>query len=866
MKLIKCIYEFIFEKYFFLLLSIVIFFILKVPIETFISNTVVEPVSSHIEPTCYNDACFFLIIGCAVIFVWYRLANRYIPSPTFTQIIISITVIYLFYRYKEVTWKFTPLALLPYIKYADILIVIYLAQLLLWMPHVKVWIQDKLRKNRKVNEKLPLWIQNAWVWAQNKYGQDEKPIKNSLFDDHPLNKEDLDEKGKDPLGYSTYAQNLGEKILNSQFDNAFAIGINGKWGIGKTSFINLLKSKVKGEDIIEINFNPWNSHSPQAIIQDFFETVHEAIRPYHSSLSRKLIQYSNKLIKLNSNKVTQSIQTTVSAITGFDSVNKLHSEIDAALKKIDRKMVIYIDDVDRLDSQEIVEVIRLIRNTANFYNTFFIVAYDRNYVVSALQQHNAYKQENFLEKIFQIEVTLPYFKKNILQNKLAEKLNQEPYRGLFVSFLKVKHEVDFLNKWLESMRDVTRLANALILNFNMLEGEVDFYDFMRIELLRLKYPSVYELLFRETSEFLVGSSNSPDKKLHYRLNKPEGKEPYLKHHLEDNYTKLSIPKSDISKIVNFVDSTFSSNHTFHTRSHLSIVYPSRFALYFAYNLLEGALSEVALSKARAQSQEEFNSRISQWIDEGLDFELKNRFEEIKDFDNRDDFEKVIKAILHLANQAGYDENDLFNKLSNYDNKLTKKYYPGSNGQKELTSFIKSLLREAKSPYLFEASFLRYVNKYHSDSFPLSIEECKEFTIEYLKKYSKETKSLNRNIWSLFNCCKQTVRTPTGSGNAYSVTYEPPEEAKTILKEFVLDNDIDGFIFEMVKDKWPGEKLYMIDSFADKLFNGWDKFKEAIDQQEDDKGEYLKEFKEFLALFAAEGYSKYIAFEFKEIPK
>src|SRR5690606_16329262 len=136
------------------------------------------------------------------------------------------------------------------------------------------------------------------------------------------------------------------------------------------------------------------------------------------------------------------------------------------------------------DNEEIVEVIRLIRNNANFYNTFFIVAYDRNYVVNALKNHNQYRQEQFLEKIFQIEITLPYFKSDILRYKLAEKLKQKFPQDFHST---IDEEVIgspsivpvFLNEWLGSMRDVTRLANALVLNLSKLNGEVVFNDFLR---------------------------------------------------------------------------------------------------------------------------------------------------------------------------------------------------------------------------------------------------------------------------------------------------------------------------------------------------------------------------------------------------
>lgn len=65
-----------------------------------------------------------------------------------------------------------------------------------------------------------------------------------------------------------------------------------------------------------------------------------------------------------------------------------------------------------------MEVLSLIRNSANFSNTIFIVAYDRNYLVSALEKVNNYHPHAYLEKIFQLELPLPQFERDIIVSVL----------------------------------------------------------------------------------------------------------------------------------------------------------------------------------------------------------------------------------------------------------------------------------------------------------------------------------------------------------------------------------------------------------------------------------------------------------------
>lgn len=231
-------------------------------------------------------------------------------------------------------------------------------------------------------------------------------LSNKFQTDDPLG-----EDGTDLLGYMDYAVSVTNKINESHFEKSFAIGINAAWGVGKTSFMDLTK-RALSKDAIIIDFKPWNSSHPDSIITDFFETFHEAIKPHPVNMHLLLSQYSRKLTQLNPNGITRFIETIVTLVYGETSLQKLHNQINNSLKQLKKKIVIYIDDVDRLDKNEIMEVLRLIRNTASFYNTVFIVAYDRNYIIESIEKHNTVAPKKFLEKIFQLEVNLPSFSKS----------------------------------------------------------------------------------------------------------------------------------------------------------------------------------------------------------------------------------------------------------------------------------------------------------------------------------------------------------------------------------------------------------------------------------------------------------------------
>ena len=60
------------------------------------------------------------------------------------------------------------------------------------------------------------------------------------------------------------------------------------------------------------------------------------------------------------------------------SLEKLKNDISNELLHLKKKVFVVIDDVDRLDKDEVFEVLRLVRNTAKFCNIIFFLPLYRN--------------------------------------------------------------------------------------------------------------------------------------------------------------------------------------------------------------------------------------------------------------------------------------------------------------------------------------------------------------------------------------------------------------------------------------------------------------------------------------------------------
>ena len=108
-------------------------------------------------------------------------------------------------------------------------------------------------------------------------------------------------KENDLLGRAKVASYLAKEIEHYKNRDSLTIGIVGKWGSGKTSFINMVLENFEGNDkYIVIKFNPWNISSRKQLISDFF------------------LQLSNNIKKENeSNKIIVTIGKSLGTLSKF---------------------------------------------------------------------------------------------------------------------------------------------------------------------------------------------------------------------------------------------------------------------------------------------------------------------------------------------------------------------------------------------------------------------------------------------------------------------------------------------------------------------------------------------------------------------
>lgn len=309
------------------------------------------------------------------------------------------------------------------------------------------------------------------------YKQDKEPeLKGFSVDNTEIELEDNQIK---------YAETLVKKLKNTDLSKeSFAVGITGEWGSGKSTFLNTMKEKIEKAKFAEIvEFNPWLCNSPEQVTQDFFATLINELSPKHSTLSRDINKYAkllNKIVKPSLSIFGIDLDLT----PGDDSLDELKENISDKLANLPKKVVILIDDTDRLEGNEVFEILRLIRNTADFKNVIYIATYDKEYVTDVLKENKIKDPDNYLEKIFQVEVPLP----KIESYKLWDMLMREI--GITEASNSNKQ---LILKILTNYRQIKRFARKYLLFVQYVNKQMDdYFDINRIDLFWLELLHTYD--------------------------------------------------------------------------------------------------------------------------------------------------------------------------------------------------------------------------------------------------------------------------------------------------------------------------------------------------------------------------------------
>ena len=329
----------------------------------------------------------------------------------------------------------------------------------------------------------------------------------------------LTDISEDILGREPIVELIVDSINNLVSSNhpCTAYGIYGKWGEGKTSLMNFVKSRLvkQGKDdcISIIEFNPWLVNNDDSLLREFFgslmtsadNVVREAFRKYGSMAILASKTIVNAIAPGIGSALGMGLELAKTALEDSrDTLSDLKEKASKAIVDSKRHLVIMIDDVDRLDKEELHSVFRLIRLVADFDNCIYLVALDPQLVSSSIRGFHGEGTTNdglhYLDKIIQIPITLPRIPKVNLQGIVRKELENTLEGYILIdSFTSI---CDVVTPFFQNIRDLKRYNNQLRFVLPHLKKEVNIKDLCILEAIKLKSPESYHRIYECRSSLM----------------------------------------------------------------------------------------------------------------------------------------------------------------------------------------------------------------------------------------------------------------------------------------------------------------------------------------------------------------------------
>ena len=233
----------------------------------------------------------------------------------------------------------------------------------------------------------------------------------------------------------------------------------------KEKFIKLWQYFTVKNQLVEIHFSPWNCTSKEQLLEEYLKLLSNQLNFVIPNIAPKLLQYAN-------------IVTGIDLCCYFGNffpkkdLSTLKKEIEEILYQTDKKIIVVIDDIDRIQGEEIFNLLKLIGIIANFPNIVNIVAYDKTYICDNLNTYfNSNNAEKYIQKIIPFEFPLPQISNENMQNlfntEFMEIIKGKDYNE---TGLKNKYS-NTIGGYLKNIRDLKQLLVAFEFHYKIFKHQ-----------------------------------------------------------------------------------------------------------------------------------------------------------------------------------------------------------------------------------------------------------------------------------------------------------------------------------------------------------------------------------------------------------
>ncbi|MEV3961596.1 P-loop NTPase fold protein [Nocardia sp. NPDC050193] len=342
----------------------------------------------------------------------------------------------------------------------------------------------------------------------------------------------IDTMSHDRLSRAVVATRIAQRIARTGAGPSVVFGLAGPWGSGKTSMLSMIGEaleNVSAEADTDpgwsvAHFTPWAASDIDSLITEFYTAIAAAL-PDQATEARDLLKATapvatavgKKLMaalidKIAPGGIEAALQAGTDALAdqlgtfnlSEDPFQVTFDKISKAIQKAGTRVLVVVDDLDRLHTDELLAVMKAVRLLGRFPNVHYLLAYDKTTVLdllisSDLARDNRDRAHRYLEKIVQYPFVLPPIQRVHIENELHDGLLTVARNlGLDLDALSTKYAVERLIDVLPDPDALTlRSIKQLCLQTDVLcsmvgPDEIDLFDAAVLTYIRLNYPDLYD--------------------------------------------------------------------------------------------------------------------------------------------------------------------------------------------------------------------------------------------------------------------------------------------------------------------------------------------------------------------------------------
>ncbi len=334
---------------------------------------------------------------------------------------------------------------------------------------------------------------------------------------------------EDKLGFRDVAKRIATSLVDRATEDGLVVGIEGAWGSGKSSLMFLIGEELKrlpmSKEPTVIDFRPWLVGNRDALITSLFGELAKELDKVALSAGDATPTYMANAKKAGDalRSFMRGIGTTGSAIevlgeasgwgplklvgNGVNALGKmaqknpdapslsdLKDNLVTSLRDLGHRFIVTIDDVDRLEPAEVIEILRLVRSVVDLPNVIYVLCYDIDILAHSIAQASGVRSgKDYLEKIVQLTVMVPKPEPLQLRQWFTDDLQLFAVPKNEDELDRLKSVIDYEGgRQLKTPRSVVRALDAIRFFWPPLQKEEgDLADLVWLQLIKDGNPQLY---------------------------------------------------------------------------------------------------------------------------------------------------------------------------------------------------------------------------------------------------------------------------------------------------------------------------------------------------------------------------------------